>query len=157
MIARIPNVLYWLNIETKWFLELYEYCEFKWSKRTCFACQITPTTEYMLFGVTSDSYDKRITRKFNYRVLFMRNYLFFVCNHVTRRPCWWSIQKEFFCKICIKIEFISQRRETLLFLTTNMAAVTSLANKQYSSKLNNKSVSLQGFTAKKKDPKQVPS
>ena len=56
--------------------------------------------------------------------------LFFVCNHVTRRPCWWSIQKKFFCKICIKIEFISQRRETLLFLTTNMAAVTSLANQQ---------------------------
>ena len=57
--------------------------------------------------------------------------IFFVCNHVTRRPCWWSIQKNFFCKMCIKIEFISQRRETLLFLTTNMAAVTSLANQQY--------------------------
>ena len=57
--------------------------------------------------------------------------LFFVCNHLTRRPCWWSIQKKFFCKICIKIEFISQRRATLLFLTTNMAAVTSLANKQF--------------------------
>ena len=55
---------------------------------------------------------------------------FLVCNHVTRRPCWWSIQKKFLRKICIKTEFISQRRETLLFLTTNMAAVTSLANQQ---------------------------
>ena len=42
-----------------------------------------------------------------------------------------SIQKKFFGKICIKIEFISQRRETLLFLTPNMAAVTSLANQQF--------------------------
>ena len=49
---------------------------------------------------------------------------------MTRRPCWWSIQKKFFGKICIKIAFISQRREMLLFLTTNMAAVTSLANQQ---------------------------
>ena len=34
--------------------------------------------------------------------------------------------------ISFKIEFISQRREMLLFLTTNMAAVTSLANQQLS-------------------------
>ena len=32
----------------------------------------------------------------------------------------------------MKIEFSSQRREMLLFLTTNMAAVTSLANQQLS-------------------------
>ena len=31
----------------------------------------------------------------------------------------------------MKIEFSSQRREMLLFLTTNMAAVTSRANQQY--------------------------
>ena len=31
----------------------------------------------------------------------------------------------------MKIEFSSQRREMLLFLTTNMAAVTSHANQQY--------------------------
>ena len=30
----------------------------------------------------------------------------------------------------MKIEFSSQRREILLFLTTNMAAVTSCANQQ---------------------------
>ena len=30
----------------------------------------------------------------------------------------------------MKIEFSSQRREMLLFLTTNMAAVTSRANEQ---------------------------
>ena len=33
--------------------------------------------------------------------------------------------------IYVKIEFSSQRREMLLFLTTNMAAVTSRANQQY--------------------------
>ena len=32
----------------------------------------------------------------------------------------------------MKIEFSSQRREMLLFLTTNMSAVTSRANQQYS-------------------------
>ena len=31
----------------------------------------------------------------------------------------------------MKIEFSFQRREMLLFLTTNMAAVTSRANQQY--------------------------
>ena len=36
-----------------------------------------------------------------------------------------------FRRICMKIEFSSQRRETVLFLTTNMAAVTSRANQQY--------------------------
>ena len=33
-------------------------------------------------------------------------------------------------RICMKIEFRSRRREMLLFLTTNMAAVTSRANQQ---------------------------
>lgn len=36
-----------------------------------------------------------------------------------------------FRRNCMKIEFSSQRRETVLFLTTNMAAVTSRANQQY--------------------------
>ena len=36
-----------------------------------------------------------------------------------------------FLSIRMKIEFSSQRREMLLFLTTNMAAVTSRANQQY--------------------------
>ena len=39
------------------------------------ACQINPTTEKMLFGVTSNLYDKRVTRKFHYTALFMRYYL----------------------------------------------------------------------------------
>ena len=38
--------------------------------------------------------------------------------------------KEFSRRIYMKIEFSSQRREMLLFLTTNMAAVTSRANQQ---------------------------
>ena len=36
--------------------------------------------------------------------------------------------RNFARKIYMKIEFSSQRRDMLLFLTTNMAAVTSLAN-----------------------------
>ena len=38
-------------------------------------------------------------------------------------------------RIDMKIEFSSQRREMLLFFTTNMADVTSCANQQYSSHL----------------------
>ena len=38
-------------------------------------------------------------------------------------------------RIYMKIAFRSQRREILLFLTINMAAVTSRANQQYSSHL----------------------
>ena len=55
---------------------------------------------------------------------------FLVCNHVTRRPCWGQYNRNFAGKINMKIEFSSQRREMLLFLTTNMAAVTSRANQQ---------------------------
>ena len=42
---------------------------------------------------------------------------------------------QFFCIISMKIEFSSLRRETLLFLTTNMAAVTSRANQQLTLKM----------------------
>ena len=56
---------------------------------------------------------------------------FLVCNHVTRRPCWGQNKRIFPRRIYMKIEFSSQRREMLLFLTTNMAAVTSRANQQY--------------------------
>ena len=89
------------------------------------------TISFKQFGFVSDK-DKASEKKTS-------KTLFLVCNHVTRRPCWWLIQKKFFCKICIKIEFISQRRETLLFLTTNMAAVTSLANQQFSARFCNRS------------------
>ena len=50
----------------------------------------------------------RVLSKFNIymdlQVVFMMGalpcymkFLFLVCNHVTRRPCWWSKQKKFFC------------------------------------------------------------
>jgi len=38
--------------------------------------QITPATEEKLFGVTSNSYDRKITKKFNFTTLFMRHYLY---------------------------------------------------------------------------------
>lgn len=40
------------------------------------ACWMSPTTEEILFGVFSNSQDKKITRKFNYTILFMRHYLY---------------------------------------------------------------------------------
>ena len=69
-----------------------------------------------------------VTNKYLYEELFYS--IFLICNHVTRRPCWWSTIEFFSWRIYMKIEFSFQRREMLLFLTTNMAAVTSRANQQ---------------------------
>ena len=55
--------------------------------------------------------------------LFTPPTIFVVSNHVAR---WGSIQYNFFSKIYMK----PRRGKMLLFLTTNMAAVTSRANKQ---------------------------
>ena len=41
------------------------------------------------------------------------------------------IYRMFSQRIDMKIEFSSQRREMLLFLTTNLAVMTSHANQQY--------------------------
>ena len=54
-----------------------------------------------------------------------------VCNHETRRQCWGSVQYNFSRIINMKIESGSQRRHMLLFLTTNIAAVTLSATQQY--------------------------
>ena len=43
---------------------------------------------------------------------------------------WFNVIEFFSRRIYMKIEFSSQRREMLLFLITNMAAVTSRANQQ---------------------------
>ena len=54
-----------------------------------------------------------------------------VCNHVIRRQCWGS--REFFFSVNLhysRVLISSQKREMLLLLTTNMAAVTSRANHQ---------------------------
>ena len=48
-----------------------------------------------------------------------------VFTHVTWRQHWCTKQYKMLHGICIKIEFGSQRRERLLFLYTNMAAVTA--------------------------------
>ena len=39
-------------------------------------CQISPTTEETLFGITASSLDSTIIRKFNYIALFMRHYIY---------------------------------------------------------------------------------
>ena len=39
-------------------------------------CQISPTTEETLFGITTSSLDTSIIRKFNYTALFMRHYIY---------------------------------------------------------------------------------
>ena len=48
---------------------------------------------------------------------------------------WGQYNRNFSRRIYMKIAFSSQRREMLLFLTANMAAVTSRGNQQYSSHL----------------------
>ena len=53
-------------------------------------------------------------------------WLFLVCKHVTRRPCWWLIH--FFFQTLHELS--SQQREMLLFLFTNMDTVTSRPNQQ---------------------------
>ena len=40
------------------------------------ACQISPTTEETLFGITASSQDTTKIRKFNYTALFMRHYIY---------------------------------------------------------------------------------
>lgn len=39
-------------------------------------CQISPTTEETLFGITTSSHDTTLIRKFNYTTLFMRHYIY---------------------------------------------------------------------------------
>ena len=39
------------------------------------ACQISPTTEDTLFGITASSYNTTIIQIFNYTALFMRHYI----------------------------------------------------------------------------------
>ena len=39
-------------------------------------CQISPTIEEILFGITASSQDSTILRKFNYTTLFMRHYIY---------------------------------------------------------------------------------
>ena len=59
---------------------------------------------------------------------------FLACNHVTRQPCWWCVSGQynrcFFRRIYMKIEFSSQRRETLFVLNHQHTTVTSRANQQ---------------------------
>jgi len=40
------------------------------------ACQIFPTTEETLFGITASSHDTAMIRKFNNTALFMRHYIY---------------------------------------------------------------------------------
>ena len=39
-------------------------------------CQISPSTEETLFGITASSLDTTIIRKFDYTTLFMRHYIY---------------------------------------------------------------------------------
>ena len=68
--------LHWPHIY--WMLFYEDICKRRFAM-VCYvtnACQITPTTEEMLFGVISDLYDREITKKFNYTTIFMRHYLY---------------------------------------------------------------------------------
>ena len=54
--------------------------------------------------------------KHNIKRVISARMLFLVCNRVTRRPCWWSIQKNVFGKICIKINRVHFPEERNAFV-----------------------------------------
>ena len=68
-----------------------------------------------------------------YLALVRKQLDFLVCNHVTIKAAMLGVKTVDFIyqRIYIKIDFSSQRKKMLLFLTTNMGAVTSHANQQY--------------------------
>ena len=55
---------------------------------------------------------------------FLESSEFSVCNHVTRRPYWWSTQTKLFCQICIKIELIPSGEMLLVSRTFSHANAT---------------------------------
>ena len=61
------------------------------------ACQISPTTEEILFGITASSHNTTIIRKFNYTALFMRHY-----NYSAKLNSLVISFQDFFSKLLIK-------------------------------------------------------
>ena len=57
------------------FTKLFTQNVLNWFNRVN-ECQISPTTEETLFGITASSLDSTIIRKFNYTALFMRHYIY---------------------------------------------------------------------------------
>ena len=57
------------------FTKLFTQNVLNWFNRVN-ECQISPTTEETLFGITVSSLDSTIIRKFNYTALFMRHYIY---------------------------------------------------------------------------------
>jgi len=57
------------------FTKLFTQNVFDWFNQVN-GCQISPTTEETLFGITASSLDTAIIRKFNYTALFMRHYIY---------------------------------------------------------------------------------
>ena len=66
-------------------------------------CQISPTTEETLFGITASSRDTTVIRKFNYTTLFMRHYIY--SSKLNSLAV--SIQpRDFISKLLVKFELI---------------------------------------------------
>ena len=88
-----------------------------------------------LMVITSHNLPRKVSEIviYNSMRIVYRIYYSWFCNHVVRQPFWASIHQKNFSwrRIYMKLEFSSQRKEMFLFLTTNMAAVTSRANQQY--------------------------
>ena len=57
------------------FTKLFTQNVLNWFNRVN-ECQISPTIEETLFGITASSLDSTIIRKFNYTALFMRHYIY---------------------------------------------------------------------------------
>ena len=57
------------------FTKLFTQNVLNWFNRVN-ECQISPTTEETLFGITASSLDSTIIRRFNYTALYMRHYIY---------------------------------------------------------------------------------
>ena len=81
------------------FTKLFTQNVFDWFNQVN-GCQISPTAEETLFGITASSLDTTIIRKFNYTALFMRHYIY--SSKLNSLAI--SIQ-DFISKVLIKYEF----------------------------------------------------
>ena len=130
-------------------------------------CQISPTTEETLFGITASSLDTTIIRKFNYTALFMRHYIYLSklliqdrnCNTVTRvsrtkrsSDCDYSIMTA----SCVKLELLCYSfylelvfRSACICIEHSYDCVKPFTFEfVYLSKLNSLAISIQNFITK---------
>ena len=66
---------------------------------SCLTCMLQSLKNFLVSGLNKNKCFQMMSYIFRKLELLL---LFLVCNHVTRRPCWWSIQRNFSAKIASK-------------------------------------------------------